>query len=168
MTVKTDSFDTTYTFEAYPVGTTRIQRADEVVAAEHTDGTALGLKGDRTMIFVKAHTALTIYDCAIIKAPAATTSFEVIQSDATDDTHFHVVGVTQTAIAASSYGWIVSRGECVVNAASGLAAGELAGTYAGGLVEGTVATTEVAIGQVLSARDTPVSGTVRMRLRLPG
>ena len=96
MTVKTDSFATTYTTEQYPVGTTRIQRADEVVAAEHTDGTALGLKGDRTMIFVKAHTALTIYDCCIIKAPAATTSFEVIQSDATDDTHFHVVGVTQT------------------------------------------------------------------------
>jgi hypothetical protein len=161
-------FSATYTDERYALGSTRVQKADDVGTEEHTDGTALGLKGDRTMIFVKADAAITIYDCCIIKAPTATTSFEVIQSDATADSHFHVVGVAQVAIAEDSYGWIVSQGECVVNAAAGLAAGELAGTHTGGQVEGTVATTEVAIGQVLSAIATPVSGTVRMRLRIPG
>ena len=64
--VKTDALSTTYTSEQYPLGTVFVQQADEVTAAQHTDGTALGLKGDRTWIFVKAAVALAIYDCAIV------------------------------------------------------------------------------------------------------
>ena len=161
-------FSATYTDEQYPLGTVALQSADEVVASVHTDNTTnLGLKGDRQLIFVKAHALIAAYECCIVKDPAGTTSYEVIRSDATDDTHFDVVGIALNGIAAGSYGWIVMDGECVANAAAGLAAGELLGTLAGGLVEGTTATTEVAIGKCLSAIGTPVAGTVRMRLRLP-
>ena len=161
------AFSETYTTEQYPVGTIAVQSADEVAAAEHTDGTALGLKGDRVMIFVKAAAEITIYDCCIVNgADSATVSYEVIQSDATDDVEMDVVGVAQTAIASGSYGWLVCYGECVANAASGLAAGEEVGTLAGGLVEGST-TAGARIGKCLSARGTPVAGTSRIRLRLP-
>ena len=165
---KSEPLTTTYTTEQYPVGTTFVQQADEVVAATHTDGTtSLGLKGDRTWIFVKAAAGITIYDCCIVNAAdTATVSFEVIQSDATDDVEMDVVGVAQSAIAINSYGWLVCQGECVVNAASGLAAGEEIGTLAGGLVEGST-TAGARIGKCLSARGTPVAGTVRARIRLP-
>jgi len=166
--VKTDALSTTYTQEVYPLGSVFVQQADEVVAAVHTDGTtSLGLQGDRTWIFVQAIAAIAAYECCIVSDPAATASFGVIRSDATDDRALDVVGIAQTAIPINEYGWIVCAGECVANGAAGLAAGEFLGTLAGGLVEGTVATTEVAIGKCLSARGTPVANTVRMRLRLP-
>ena len=161
-------FSATYTTEQYPVGTVAYQSADEVVAAVHTDGTTnLGLKGDRQFIFVQAIAAIAAYECCIVSAAdTATASFGVIRSDATDDVEMDVVGIAQNAIAINSYGWIVSHGECVANGASGLAAGEEVGTLAGGLVEGST-TAGARIGKCLSALNTPVTGTVRIRLRLP-
>tara|TARA_R110000824_G_scaffold4199_2_gene19921 strand:+ start:6645 stop:7151 length:507 start_codon:yes stop_codon:yes gene_type:complete len=166
-TVKTDSFSNTYTFEAYPVGSTRIQSADEVALAEHTDGTALGLKGDRTLIFVKASAAITIYDCCIVASPTGTVSFEVIQSDAAGDPALDVVGVAQQAIANGSYGWIVKEGECVVNGAAGITAGLLLDTHTGGQVDDST-TAGTLIGKALSATNTPVTGTIRARIRPTG
>tara|TARA_R100000234_G_scaffold31116_2_gene18329 strand:+ start:5572 stop:6120 length:549 start_codon:yes stop_codon:yes gene_type:complete len=157
----------TYTDEQYPLGTLRLESADNVADAEHTDGTALGLKGDRTWIFVKATTALTIYDCAIVKAAdTATASFEVAPSDAAGDNALDVVGVTQTAIAENSFGWIVCDGECVVNGNAGITAGQFLDTHTGGQVDDSTAAGTL-IGKALSDTNTPVSGTIRARIRLP-
>ena len=163
---KSEPLTTTYTTEQYPVGTTYLESADEVTAAEHTDGTALGLKGDRTWIFVKASAAITIYDCCIVASPTGTVSYEVIQSDAAGDNSLDVVGVAQSAIASGSYGWIVRDGECVVNGAAGITTGLLLDTHTGGQVDDSTAAGTL-IGKALSATDTPVSGTIRARLRLP-
>tara|TARA_R110001583_G_scaffold22134_5_gene83332 strand:+ start:766 stop:1311 length:546 start_codon:yes stop_codon:yes gene_type:complete len=161
------SFYATYTTEQYPVGTIRVQPADEVTAAVHTDGTALGLKGDRTWIFVKATTALVIYDCAIVKtADTATASYEVAPSDAAGDNPLDVVGAAQNAIALNSYGWVVCNGECVVNGAASITAGLLLDTHTGGQVDDSTVVGTL-IGKALSATNTPVTGTIRARLRLP-
>ena len=165
--VKTDALSTTYSSEVYPLGTVFVQSADEVEAAEHTDGTALGLKGDRTWIFVKAIAALTIYDCCIISAAdTATGSFGVIQSDAAGDNNLDVVGVAQHAIGINEYGWIVCDGEAVVNAAAGVTAGLFIDTHTGGQVDDSTAAGTL-LGKALSATGTPVSGTIRARIRLP-
>jgi hypothetical protein len=165
--VKTDALSTVYTTEQYPLGTVFVQQADEVAAAQHTDGTALGLKGDRTWIFVKAAVALAIYDCAIINtADTATASFEVRPSDAAGDNSLDVVGVAQNAIALNNYGWIVCEGECVVNGAAGITAGLFLDTHTGGQVDDSTAAGTL-IGKALSATNTPVTGTVRARLRIP-
>jgi hypothetical protein len=165
--VKTDSLSTTYSSEQYPLGTVFVQQADEVEAAEHTDGTALGLKGDRTWIFVKAAVALAIYDCCIINsADTATASFEVRPSDAAGDNNLDVVGVAQNAIGLNEYGWIVCDGEVVVNGAASIAAGEFLDTHTGGQVDDSTAAGTL-IGKALSATNTPVTGTIRARLRLP-
>lgn len=167
MTVKTDAFSTTYTSEAYPVGSIRQESADEVVAAEHTDGTALGLKGDRTWIFVKAAAAITIYDCCIVNgADTSAVSFEVIQSDAAGDNPLDVVGVAQSAIALGSYGWLVCQGECVVNGAASITAGLLLDTHTGGNVDDSTVVGTL-IGKALSPTNTPLTGTIRARIRLP-
>lgn len=162
------AFSATYTTEQYPLGTVAIQQADEVVAAVHSDGTtSLGLKGDRQWIFVKAAAALTIYDCCIVSAAdTATSSFEVIQSDAAGDNNLDVVGVAQNAIGLNEYGWIVYEGEAVVNAAAGVTAGLFIDTHTGGQVDDSTAAGTL-IGKALSATGTPVSGTIRARIRLP-
>ena len=163
----TDSFNQTYTDEVYPLGSLRYQSADEVAASTHTDGTNLGLKGDRTWIFVKATTALTIYDCAIVKAAdTATASFEVAPSDAQGDNALDVVGVAQTAIGLNEFGWIVCAGECVVNGAASITAGQFIDTHTGGQVDDSTAAGTL-IGKALSDTGTPVAGTIRARIRLP-
>ena len=165
--VKTDALSTTYTSEQYPLGTVFVQQADEVTAAQHTDGTALGLKGDRTWIFVKAAVALAIYDCAIVNsADTATSSFEVRPSDAAGDNPLDVVGVAQNAIALNAYGWVVCSGECVVNGAAGITAGLLLDTHTGGQVDDSTVVGTL-IGKALSATGTPVASTIRARLRIP-
>jgi len=162
------AFSSTYSTEAYPVGTIAVQQADEVVDAKHSDGTtALGLKGDRTWIFVQAIAAILIYDCCIVSgADSATASFGVIQSDAAGDNPLDVVGVAQNAIAINYYGWIVCRGECVVKGNSGLTAGQLLDTHTSGNVDDSTVVGTL-IGKSLSALNTPVTGTVRARIRLP-
>lgn len=157
----------TYETEQYPLGTIRVEVADEVEAATHTDGTALGLKGDRVWMFVRAKSALTIYDCCIVDtADSATVSFEVIPTDAAGDNALDVVGVAQCAFTDEYYGWVVIAGECVVNAAAGINAGEFIDTHTGGQVDDSTAAGTL-IGKALSATDTPVSGTIRARIRLP-
>ena len=165
---KSEPLTTTYTTEQYPLGTIFEQQADEVVAATHTDGTtSLGLKGDRTWMFVKAAGALAVYDCCIVNAAdTATVSFEVIQSDTAGDNSLDVVGVAQNAIALNSYGWIVVRGECVVNGAASITAGQFLDTHTGGQVDDSTAAGTL-IGKALTATGTPVASTVAMRLRLP-
>jgi hypothetical protein len=160
-------FSATYSYEAYPLGTIAVESADEVAAATHTDGTALGLKGDRVWMFVRAKSTLTIYDCCIVDtADTATVSFEVIPSDTAGDNALDVVGVAQNAFTDEYYGWVVVAGECVVNAAAGVTAGLFIDTHSGGQVDDSTAAGTL-IGKALSATGTPVSGTIRARIRLP-
>jgi len=159
-TVKTDSFNTTYSYEAYPVGSLRQESADEVVAAEHTDGTALGLEGDRTWMFVKTGEAIGIYDCVVHNAIATPKVVKKCAADGVKD--YTVVGIAQNAIASGYYGWVVVKGECVVDVAAGITAGQYldtdGGTTAGDLNDSTTAETLLATAK--TATDSPVTGTV--------
>ena len=162
------SFGDTYTTEQYPLGTIRVQLADEVAAATHTDGTtALGLKGDRTWMFVQAGVAVEAYDCCVKNAIA--TPLVVKPTVGAGDIDYTVSGIAQNAIAVSSYGWIVIRGECVVKGAAGITAGQYLDTngaaVAGQCDDSTV--TDTLIATALTATGTPVASTVAARVWLP-
>lgn len=161
------SFYATYTTEQYPVGTIREQPADEVTSAVHTDGTALGLSGDRTWMFVKAGVAVGIYDCCVKNAIA--TPLVVKPTVGAGDIDYTVSGVAQNVIAVGSYGWIVIRGECVVNGAAGITAGlylDTNGAATAGQCDDST-TTDTLIATALTATGTPVTGTVAARVWLP-
>ena len=76
------AYSKVYDDEVYPLGTTRIQPADEVASAAHTSTLSdtsnpddlLGLKGDREWVFVKAVAEISQYSMAIVNAVG--TSFE--------------------------------------------------------------------------------------------
>tara|TARA_R110000824_G_scaffold82389_2_gene206519 strand:- start:9307 stop:9852 length:546 start_codon:yes stop_codon:yes gene_type:complete len=165
--VAKSSFYATYTTEQYPLGTIREQMADEVTDAKHTDGTSLGLKGDRTWMFVQTGVAVDIYDCCVKNAIA--TPLVVKPTAGAGDLDYTVSGVAQNAIANGSYGWIVIRGECVVNGAAGITAGQYLDTNgaasAGQVDDSTV--TDTLIATALTATDAPVTGTVAARVWLP-
>lgn len=161
------AFAATYTSEQYPLGTVAIQQADEVTAAAHTSTLSdttnpknlLGLKGDRTWVFVKAASTVTQYGCCIINAVG--TSFEVKDVASDDDEVFDLVGVAQNGIATGEYGWIVKTGEVVVLATS-VAAGAFLGTDGSTGAEGSVDESTDAndiIGRALTATATLPSGS---------
>lgn len=163
---KSEPLTTTYTTEQYPLGTIFVQQADEVAAATHTDGTtSLGLKGDRTWMFVQAGVAVNIYDACVINAIA--TPLVVKPTDADGSANYLFVGIAQGAIALNSYGWIVVRGECVVKGAASITAGQLLdtnGSTAGQLDDDT--TVAQLVGRALTATGTPVAATVAARVPL--
>ena len=161
----TDSFHETYTDEVYPLGTIRYQSADEVSASTHTDGTNLGLKGDREWIFVKESAAIGIYEMTE-SVGVVTESFEARPCNAAATLPIVLKGVAQRAIPANEFGWVVRRGECVVKAEAGIAAGAVLDTHAAGSVDdGGTAT--AAVGLSTTATGTPVAGTVRAHIALP-
>jgi len=164
---KSEPLTTTYTTEQYPLGTIFVQQADEVAAATHTDGTtSLGLKGDRTWMFVQAGVAVNIYDACVINAIA--TPLVVKPTDADGSANYLFVGVAQGAIALNSYGWIVVRGECVVNGAASITAGQLLDTHGGSAAGQLNDDTTVAqlVGRALTGTGTPVAATVAARVPL--
>jgi len=164
MTVKTDALSTTYSYEAYPLGTRYVERADEVVAAVHSDGTSLALQGDRTWLFVRASVALGAYECANQNDVTGSNSrYNVKPTVSDDDASMRVIGVAQTAIAITYYGWIVVEGQAVVKASS-ITGGEFVvtkGTTAAGNVDnGTTAGT--LIGIALTTTNSPLTGYCAM------
>jgi hypothetical protein len=129
--VKTDALSETYTAEVYPLGSVFVQSADEVAAYGSGVNTAttlsaaqkLMLSGDRTWIFVKA--AAAIAAGSLCKRNADTTPFTAAE-DAASETFLHdLIGVADHAIASGSYGWVICKGACVVEAEAGVAAGNL-------------------------------------------
>lgn len=124
-------FRTTYTFEAYALGSKRTESADEVsangsgVSATTTLSAAekLMLSGDRTWIFVKA--AAAIAKGSLCKRNADTTPFTAAEDAASETLLADLIGVADHAIASGAYGWIICKGACVVEAEAGVAAGEL-------------------------------------------
>ena len=157
----------THEDERYPIGTLRVEPADETADAEHTDGTALGLKGDRTWMFVRAKEAVDIYDCCSIwTGGSGPESYMVQPAASTGMNALDIVGVAQTGVTDEYYFWILVQGECVVNGAAGITVGQFLDTN-GGVSAGQVDDDTTAgnlIGRALSGTDTPVSGTVRARL----
>tara|TARA_R110000744_G_C19128879_1_gene536822 strand:+ start:58 stop:591 length:534 start_codon:yes stop_codon:yes gene_type:complete len=162
------AFGDTYTDEQYPLGTIRVQLADGTVAANHTDGTtSLGLKGDRIWMFVQAGVAVEAYDCVVNNA--VSTPLVVKPTVGAGDLDYTISGIAQNAIAISSYGWIVIRGECVVKGAAGITAGlylDTNGAAVAGQCDDSLVT-DTLIATALTATGTPVAATVACRLWLP-
>ena len=151
----------TYTSEQYPLGTIRVESADETALHKHTADLSdtdnpddlLGLKGDRVWVFVKAVANVSQYGLAIITA--VSTSYEVKNVASDDDEVFDLVGVAQTAISAGEYGWVCKQGEVVVIASS-VAAGVFLtsdGTTTAGAVDESTTAGDL-IGRALTATNT--------------
>jgi hypothetical protein len=107
-----------YTTAVYPVGTRRMQQADEVTAANSTHF------GDREWIFVyndEASTAFAEGDVLFLDSDYA--PYHGILSTTTLHVH-RVLGVAGGALAAGKYGWIVAKGVCEVGAVSSVAQGD--------------------------------------------
>lgn len=117
----------TYDSEVYPLGTRRVQSADEVNAANSTH------YGDRTWVFVyNDGVAFVEGDCIQLDTDYA--PFHGIKSAASGLTKGRVLGVAGGALAAEKYGWIIQNGMCEVNTDGTVAAGELLTSHTSGQV----------------------------------
>tara|TARA_R100000152_G_C6680872_1_gene114770 strand:+ start:151 stop:699 length:549 start_codon:yes stop_codon:yes gene_type:complete len=113
----------TYTTEQYPLGTTRIQtdvQAESGVAITVTDATWNKLTGDREWVFVQAAEEVTAGNLCEWDVASA---YSVEPADTDGLNAGLAAGVADNTIAASSYGWIVKRGTCVVKAGGSVVAG---------------------------------------------
>jgi hypothetical protein len=122
--VKTEPLSTTYTYEAYPVGTLYVEPADEVVANGSGVSTTTSyplLKGDRTWIFIKAGAAIPAGAC--LKRSSSTDPFVGAENDADGMTPKLLLGVADHAISNTYYGWVIAQGCCVVECSAGVTAG---------------------------------------------
>jgi hypothetical protein len=118
-------------------------------------------------MFVKAGVVIGIYDCCVKNAIA--TPLVVKPTAGAGDIDYTVSGIAQNAIALDSYGWIVIRGQCVVNTAAGVTAGlylDTNGAAVAGQCDDSVVTDTI-IATALTGTDTPVTGTVAARVWLP-
>tara|TARA_R110000824_G_scaffold46736_2_gene133924 strand:+ start:3289 stop:3825 length:537 start_codon:yes stop_codon:yes gene_type:complete len=122
-TVKTDSINTTYTYEAYDLGTEYIQPATDVRSGESGVDSSVTfdlLQGDRTCVFVYAIEAITAGQLCEWDFTEYTTdkckAYYVEPCDADAVTPYLLAGVADQAIAAGSYGWIIKKGVVVVKA----------------------------------------------------
>ena len=139
-TVKTDSLSTVYTHEAYPLGSEYVQHPDEVeanltgVSTAVTAAKWLG-KGPRTWVFVKAETAITAGqlnewrfatltdDDTGSSVTGKALAFHCGVNDTSALAPHLLAGVSDHAIAAGSYGWIIKKGICFVEASSSVVDG---------------------------------------------
>ena len=116
--VKTEPLSTTYTYEAYPLGSTFLQHASDVAVEAGNSGVSTTvsfglLQGDREWVFVYAKELISAgflcewdFDHGIAYSiEPATTTDQIIQT---------LAGVADNAIAAGSYGWICKKGTVVV------------------------------------------------------
>ena len=92
------------TSELYPLGSTYVESADEVVAANSTH------EGDRLWVYVKAGSG-GIATQSVVARVAGTSPFTGINGVAAN-TAAEVIGISTYVIAENSYGWVVRRG-CV-------------------------------------------------------
>ena len=126
----TSAFSEVYDDEVYPVGTLRYESSDSV-------SETAGHSGDRLWVFVKAVGALTAN--TVIKRDTSGTPVAPF-SGATAGANAPVatlLGVAQTTIADTKYGWIVKRGVCEVIATSALTKGDHLISTASGKVDDT-------------------------------
>ena len=116
--VKTDAIDTTYTYEAYPVGTRYVQPADEVTAANSTH------YGDREWIFVYNDDSSAFAEGNVIMLDNSDYApYHGLLSTATLHV-YRILGVAGHAIAAGSYGWIIAKGVGEVTCGGSVAQGD--------------------------------------------
>ena len=107
-----------YDDEQYPVGTRRIQQADDVTAANSTH------YGDREWIFVyNDETSTDFAEGDVLFLDSDYAPYHAILSTTTLHVH-RVLGVAGGAIAAGKYGWIVVKGVCEIGAVSTVAQGD--------------------------------------------
>ena len=131
-----------YDTAVYPVGTRRVQQADEVTAANSTH------YGDREWIFVyndEASTAFAEGD-VIMLDNSDYAPYHGLLSTATLH-KFRVLGVAGGALAAGKYGWIVAKGVCEVCCDGGVAQGDR-------LVSGTNADADTVVLNADATTDT--------------
>jgi len=127
--VSKDWVSAQYDDEVYPLGTRRVQLADEVNAANSTH------YGDRTWVFVYNDEASADFaegDCIQLDTDYA--PFHGIKSAASGLTKGRVLGIAGGALAAGKYGWIVQNGICEVNTDGSVGAGELLTSHTSGQV----------------------------------
>ena len=108
------AFAQVYTSEQYPIGTTRLESADEVAAANSTH------EGDRVWVFVKANVELTVNE--VVSRVVGTSAFLGTEG-VVANTYSEVLGVANHTIASGSYGWVIRRGCCEVLADGSATAG---------------------------------------------
>jgi hypothetical protein len=181
---KSEPFSTTYTYEAYALGSKRVQHADEVAAYGSGVNTAttltaaqkLMLAGERTWVFVKSSGTIAAGD--LVKRTADTDAYTGVQDNSDEGPVQDFLGVADHAIASASYGWVICEGACVVQAVGAVAAGNLlasdGNTTAGevSIVTGTGASmlAQSIIGIALEAEDagsTFGAGYVIARIDIP-
>lgn len=112
--VKTDELSTVYTTQAYALGTTYVQLADEVDEGVSGVDTATSfdlLQGERTWIFVQAGAAISAGD--LCKRNAAGTPFVAAPDAANTTFRPFLVGIADHDIASGSYGWVIAKGAAV-------------------------------------------------------
>lgn len=185
-TVKTEALSTVYTVEAYPLGTEYVESPDEVAANLTGVSTAVTAakwlgKGPRTWVFVKAETAITAGqlnewrfatltdDGTGSSVTGKALAFHCGVCDANALAPHLIAGVSDHAIAAGSYGWIIKKGICFVEASGSVVDGcmlDADGSTAAGHVEIAAAATNT-IGYALEDKDKTVAEYATIYLSLP-
>ena len=149
------AFSTVYDDEQYPLGTLRLESADDVVAANSTHA------GDRVWIFVKITTAVAANLVVLHDASAGLFNGLIAGTTAAAS----VLGVTNHAIGTGKYGWIIRRG-CAESTADGSAITAEAAimTAASGEVTDQTGATEARIIGMAVDGATSAVGTVYLTL----
>ena len=106
-----------YESEVYPLGTRRVQSADEVNAANSTH------YGDREWIFIYNDDSSAFAEGDVLFLDSDYAPYHAIPSTTTLHVH-RVLGVAGGAIAAGEYGWIVVKGVCEINTHADVAQGD--------------------------------------------
>ena len=130
-TFKSEPLSTVYTSEVYPRGTKYVESPDEVAAngsGVDTDITLtaaqkLMLAGERTWVFIKSSGTIAAGD--LVKRTADTDAYTGVQDNSDEGPKHDMLGVADHAIASGSYGWVICKGACVVQAVAAVATGNL-------------------------------------------
>ena len=133
-----DDVTVTYTTEVYPLGTERL------VLGSQTSGL-----GDQVWRFVKNNEAANAFAVGnpVIQQTVVASGGTAVISTGASIPRMRVLGVAQHAIAAQSYGWVLSRGRGTVLATAAGVAGD------------TAFATDAAAGTVVAAPNTGVGAT---------
>ena len=149
------AYSKVYDEEVYPLGTLRIQPADEVVAANSTHA------GDRVWIFVKITTEVAANKVVLHDASAGLFNGLIAGTTAAAS----VLGVTDHTIGTGKFGWIIRRG-CAEATADGssISAESAIMTAASGEVTDQTGSTEARIIGMAVDSATSAVGTVYLTL----
>ena len=123
-------FSEVVTSEQYALGSKRVQSADEVqaygsgvtVATTPSAAQKRMRAGERTWVFIKSSGTIAAGD--LVQRSADTDAYTGVQTTLGESSKFDFLGVADHAIASGSYGWVICKGPCVVQAAAAVDAGE--------------------------------------------